>query len=131
MRLVSQFQILSLLASAALKGSASPVGNSEQIVLNAQSVAPQFQSEEYSIQDLQLIESLKSSCGQAKPILPSSYNVSRLLEDADKIIENLRAAVRIPTEVYDVMGPVDEDPHWKIFTEFHSCKPCGLALVHA
>ncbi len=30
--------------------------------------------------------------------------------------------VKIPTEIYDEMGPVDEDPRWQIMGEFHQCE---------
>ena len=29
--------------------------------------------------------------------------------------------VRIPTQIYDEMGPVDEDPRWRIMGDFHKC----------
>ncbi|WWC91785.1 uncharacterized protein L201_006732 [Kwoniella dendrophila CBS 6074] len=61
----------------------------------------------------------KGLCEQAKPILPDGYNTSKILEEKDIIIKRLQEAVRIPTQMYDEMGSVDEDPRWKIFAEFH------------
>jgi hypothetical protein len=33
--------------------------------------------------------------------------------------ERLSGAVKIPTESFDDMGPVGEDPRWDVFQEFH------------
>ncbi|WWC64487.1 uncharacterized protein I303_107097 [Kwoniella dejecticola CBS 10117] len=61
----------------------------------------------------------KGSCEQAEPFLPSGYNVTKIWEEKEVIIKRLQEAIRIPTQMYDEMGPVDEDPRWKIFAEFH------------
>jgi Gly-Xaa carboxypeptidase len=37
----------------------------------------------------------------------------------DKSLKRMQGAVQIPTESFDDMGKVDEDPRWDIFIEFH------------
>jgi len=34
-------------------------------------------------------------------------------------VERLAGAIGIPTESFDDMGPVGEDPRWDIFQDFH------------
>ena len=53
-------------------------------------------------------------------------NISRALENAlssedflRDSVQRLSGAVRIPTESFDDMGPVGEDPRWEVFQEFH------------
>jgi hypothetical protein len=31
--------------------------------------------------------------------------------------------VQIPTEIFDEMGPVEEDPKWKPLIKFQECEP--------
>jgi hypothetical protein len=54
-------------------------------------------------------------------------DISRALEKAlgseDYLrdsVQRLSGAVRIPTESFDDMGPVGEDPRWEVFQEFHN-----------
>ena len=63
-------------------------------------------------------DSLKNACIQAEPSMPKGYNVSRVWEERDRIVDWLIEAVKIPTEVFDEMGPVDEDPKWKTMGTF-------------
>ena len=58
-------------------------------------------------------DSLKNACLQAEPSMPKGYNVSRIWEEKDRIVDWLVEAVKIPTEIFDEMGPVDEDPQWR------------------
>ena len=63
------------------------------------------------------------ACHQAKPLLPMSFDVSALVEGQDdRIIEWLGGSVRIPTEIFDVMGEIDEDPRWDIFYKHAECE---------
>ncbi|OCF41336.1 Gly-Xaa carboxypeptidase [Kwoniella heveanensis CBS 569] len=62
----------------------------------------------------------KGLCEQAEPVLPHGYNTTKVWEEKEAIIRRLQEAIRIPTQMYDEMGPVDEDPRWKIFAEFHA-----------
>lgn len=34
-------------------------------------------------------------------------------------VERLQGAVKIPTESFDDMKPVGDDPRWNIFSDFH------------
>ena len=64
-----------------------------------------------------------SNCQQAEPLYPKSFDVSALVNDKDVQIRNwLSGAVKIPTEIFDVMGGVGEDPRWDVFYEFSDCK---------
>ena len=44
-------------------------------------------------------------------------------------IAKLQGAVRIPTESYDDMGKVGEDPRWEIFKDFHAYLEKTFPLV--
>ncbi|WVR07608.1 hypothetical protein IAU60_004650 [Kwoniella sp. DSM 27419] len=61
----------------------------------------------------------KDLCAQAEPFLPKGYNTHKVWEEKEVIIKRLQEAIRIPTQMYDEMGPVDEDPRWKVFGQFH------------
>ena len=41
------------------------------------------------------------------------------VEFFDKSLKRMQGAVQIPTESFDDMGKVNEDPRWDIFIEFH------------
>jgi Gly-Xaa carboxypeptidase len=65
-----------------------------------------------------------SSCAQAEPVVPQAFDTSELIKGNEgRIREWLSGAVRVPTEVFDVMGPIDEDPRWNVFYEFAECEP--------
>jgi len=66
---------------------------------------------------------LKSAaCAQADPLYPS-LNVNGFVEgEKDQIVSWLSEAVKIPTEIFDVMGPVGEDPRWEVFYKFADCE---------
>jgi Gly-Xaa carboxypeptidase len=64
-------------------------------------------------------------CDQAEPLYPS-FNTSSLVatpEQHERLINWLSGAVKVPTEVFDVMGEIGEDPRWDVFTDFANCKP--------
>lgn len=64
-----------------------------------------------------------ATCEQADPILPQGFNVSALIEGKEsEIIEWLSGAVRVPTEIFDEMGPIGEDKRWDAFYGFSACK---------
>ncbi|KAK8853296.1 hypothetical protein IAR55_004000 [Kwoniella newhampshirensis] len=73
---------------------------------------------------------MKDACEQAEPIMPNGYNTSKIWEEKEVIIKRLQEAIRIPTMVYDEMGPVDEDPKWKIFADFHDFLEKTFPLVY-
>lgn len=69
------------------------------------------------------------SCKQAEPLLPKSFDVSALVEGEDITIINwLADSVKIPTEIFDVMGPVGEDPRFDVFYKFAECKSSSYPL---
>ena len=47
----------------------------------------------------------------------------------DKSLKRMQGAVRIPTESFDDMGPVGEDPRWDVFKEFHAYLEASFPLV--
>ena len=63
-----------------------------------------------------------SICAQADAIQPS-LDVKSMMEGKEvKIREWLQGAVKVPTEIYDVMGPVGEDNRYDIFFELADCE---------
>ncbi|KAG6821197.1 hypothetical protein H0H93_004017 [Arthromyces matolae] len=48
-----------------------------------------------------------------------------------KAVEWIAGAVRVPTESYDDMGPVGEDPRWNAFGPFHDYLLEAFPLVHS
>ena len=62
-----------------------------------------------------------SACEQAPPLQPS-LDVTSMVEGKDeRIINWLSGSVKIPTEIYDVMGPVGEDRRYDVFYKFADC----------
>ncbi|WWC90563.1 uncharacterized protein L201_005499 [Kwoniella dendrophila CBS 6074] len=73
----------------------------------------------------------KSSCEQAEPIYPKNHNVSSIVEgQKDRIVNWLSGAVRVPTEVYDVMGEIGEDERWDVFYKFSEYLETSFPRVH-
>lgn len=44
-------------------------------------------------------------------------------------IKRMQGAIQIPTESFDDMGPVGEDPRWDIFAKFHEYLEATFPLV--
>jgi Gly-Xaa carboxypeptidase len=47
----------------------------------------------------------------------------------DKSLKKLQAAINVPTESFDDMGPVGEDPRWNIFADLHANLKESFPLV--
>lgn len=61
------------------------------------------------------------NCAQPDVLHPS-FDVSGILEGKkEQIITWLSDAVKIPTEIFDVMGEIGEDKRWDVFYEFADC----------
>ncbi|TFK26213.1 Gly-X carboxypeptidase [Coprinopsis marcescibilis] len=45
-------------------------------------------------------------------------------------VDWLAGSVRVKTESFDGMGPIDEDPRWKVFAPFHDYLLGAFPLVH-
>ncbi|WVR09460.1 hypothetical protein IAU60_006527 [Kwoniella sp. DSM 27419] len=74
---------------------------------------------------------LKASCEQAKPLYPQSFDVSALVQgQKDRIVTWLSDAVKIPTESFDVMGEIGEDPRWDVFYKFAEYLEKAFPRVH-
>ncbi|RPD64399.1 carboxypeptidase S [Lentinus tigrinus ALCF2SS1-7] len=81
----------------------------------------------------------EAQCPQVSAVTPekSSELWSSLGEtlstDAFKTraVEWLGGAVRVPTQSFDKMGPVGEDPRWEVFGPFHDYLLKAFPLVHS
>lgn len=63
------------------------------------------------------------SCHQAEPLLPMSFDPATVVQGQEgRIRDWLSGAVQIPTEMFDVMGPIGEDHRWDIFYNFSDCQ---------
>ncbi|TYJ52125.1 hypothetical protein B9479_007279 [Cryptococcus floricola] len=72
-----------------------------------------------------------SSCQQADPIFPKAVDHSELVKgEKGQIISWLSDAVKIPTEIFDVMGEIGEDERWDVFYEFSEYLEKAFPLVH-
>jgi len=66
---------------------------------------------------------VSTSCHQAEPLLPKSFDPATVVEGQEgRIRDWLSGSVKIPTEMFDVMGPIGEDKRWDIFYNFSSCE---------
>jgi len=82
---------------------------------------------------------LGAQCGQAEPLSPSFTNdhLDKMVgyidspDFFDAAIANMAGAVQIPTESFDDMGPVGEDPRWEILFEFAEYLKKTFPLVHS
>jgi Gly-Xaa carboxypeptidase len=61
-----------------------------------------------------------------KTLSESKRNLEKEVQDElssedffNKSLKRMQGAVRIPTESFDDMGPVGEDPRWDVFPKFH------------
>ena len=84
----------------------------------------------WSIRPHHHVPPLRDGCKQADPILPDGYNLSTVHDHRDRVINWLSQAVQIPTEIFDDMGPVDQDPRWKVFGTFHDYLEASFPLIH-
>jgi len=65
---------------------------------------------------------VSTSCHQAEPLLPKFDTSAVVSGKEERIRDWLSGAVKIPTEMFDVMGPIGEDTRWDIFFNFSTCK---------
>ncbi|KAF7370752.1 Gly-X carboxypeptidase [Mycena sanguinolenta] len=81
---------------------------------------------------------LASACPQVDALVPQRgadvlANISDLLATPDfktKAVNWLAGAVQVPTEVFDAMPAVGEDPRWDVFAPFHDYLFDAFPLVH-
>ena len=70
-------------------------------------------------------------CKQPPPLFPS-FNVSSLVVGQDqRILDWLSGAVKIPTENYDDMDELSNDPRWEVFYKFSAYLEDSFPLAHA
>ncbi|KAJ4473833.1 hypothetical protein J3R30DRAFT_3707797 [Lentinula aciculospora] len=48
-----------------------------------------------------------------------------------RAVDWLSGAIRVPTESYDDLGPISEDPRWQTFGQFHDYLTKAFPLVHS
>ncbi|KAJ7115835.1 hypothetical protein C8R44DRAFT_832690 [Mycena epipterygia] len=78
-------------------------------------------------------------CPQVDALVPERDsallgNISDLIATSDfktKAINWLSGAVQVPTEVFDAMPPVGQDPRWEVFAPFHDYLASAFPLVHS
>ncbi|KIJ55318.1 hypothetical protein M422DRAFT_23923 [Sphaerobolus stellatus SS14] len=88
--------------------------------------------------DVVSVEDAAKLCPQTEPVRPSAHGslyeeVGSLLKTEDfklRAAEWLGGAVRVPTESYDAMGPIGEDPRWETFGPFHDYLLKAFPLIH-
>ncbi|KAJ2920853.1 hypothetical protein H1R20_g16240, partial [Candolleomyces eurysporus] len=84
------------------------------------------------------ISTFEDGCPQADVLLPSNHHglwstLTRQIASEDfrkEAVEWLSGAVQIPTESFDDLGPVGEDPRWEVFKPFHAYLKSAFPLVH-
>lgn len=71
----------------------------------------------------------RNTCQQAEPLYPT-LDVSRFVHGEERqIVDWLADAVKIPTEIFDVMGEVGEDSRWDVFYDFADYLRSAFPLV--
>ncbi|WWD19241.1 hypothetical protein CI109_103699 [Kwoniella shandongensis] len=72
-----------------------------------------------------------SSCAQGGPIFPKAFDVSSVVHgEKDQIISWLSGAVKVPTEIFDVMGEIGVDERWDVFYKFAEYLEEAYPLIH-
>jgi len=62
-----------------------------------------------------------AGCDQAEPLQPFFNSTALIAGEKDRIISWLSGAIKVPTEIFDVMGAIGEDERWNTFTDFATC----------
>ncbi|KAL1747945.1 hypothetical protein HDZ31DRAFT_30902 [Schizophyllum fasciatum] len=92
---------------------------------NARSVARPFEAQAA----FGAVADEEALCAQPGPLLPEKHEeffgayVDSVLTDEEfkaRVIDLLSGAVQVPTEAFDDMGPVGEEPRWEVFGDFHA-----------
>ncbi|KAJ6621352.1 hypothetical protein B0H10DRAFT_2163162 [Mycena sp. CBHHK59/15] len=89
--------------------------------------------------DVYLAPSAAPSCPQVDVLVPerdahlwgSIGDLIATSEFKTRAIDWLAGAVQVPTEVFDAMPPVGQDPRWEVFGPFHDYLLNAFSLVHA
>ncbi|KAF5336103.1 hypothetical protein D9611_006330 [Ephemerocybe angulata] len=84
------------------------------------------------------ITSMSSGCPQVDALRPSKHQevwseVTKEIHTEDfrnQAVQWLSGAVQIPTESFDQMGPVGQDPRWDAFAPFHAYLESSFPLIH-
>lgn len=72
---------------------------------------------------------ISTSCHQAEPLLPTTFDPKEVISGKEgRIRDWLSGAVRVPTEMFDVMGPIGEDKRWEVFYNFSDCEYSHAAV---
>ncbi|KAI0552196.1 hypothetical protein F4679DRAFT_102264 [Xylaria curta] len=81
---------------------------------------------------------LREKCPQVEPLVPSQQSPAlsgmeeylRSDKFRDDTVDRVAGAVRIPTQSYDDLGPVGEDPRWETMYDFADYLRSTFPLVH-
>ncbi|KAH8093792.1 hypothetical protein BXZ70DRAFT_909148 [Cristinia sonorae] len=80
------------------------------------------------------------ACPQHHPLTPTGRNaplsahIQDIYDSPDfqaKTIQALSGAVKVPSESYDAMGPVGEDPRYAVFADLHAFFRKSFPLIHS
>ncbi|KAH8093807.1 carboxypeptidase S [Cristinia sonorae] len=85
------------------------------------------------------VSSLAHLCPQPPALTPSVHadlwqdlgSSLQTEEFVNRSVDWLAGAVRIPTQSYDKMGPINEDERWKAFEPFHDYLQSSFPKVHS
>ena len=103
------------LIGSQLKSRGRDKGEPWPVPVTGKAACPQFPA----LKTLESLEGLEKEVGET---IGSD-------EFFDKSLKRMQGAVRIPTESFDDMGPVGEDPRWDVFKEFHAYLEASFPLV--
>ncbi|KAJ6591664.1 hypothetical protein DFH09DRAFT_907487 [Mycena vulgaris] len=80
-----------------------------------------------------------SPCPQVEAVLPGVHSILHARLDhlykaeefKSSVYEKLGGAVRVPTESYDDMRPVGQDPRWDIFQDLHDFLEMTFPMIYS
>ncbi|EKM81840.1 hypothetical protein AGABI1DRAFT_36060 [Agaricus bisporus var. burnettii JB137-S8] len=89
--------------------------------------------------DSSIAETFDGTCGQVDVLFPQRHsqlwaNLTATFGSRDyqsKTITWLSEAIQVPTESWDAMGPVGEDPRWEVLAPFHEYLEKAFPLVYS
>lgn len=73
-----------------------------------------------------------STCYQPSPLVPAGakYPLFDTFEFRNSSLAKLQAAVRVPTETFDDLGAVGQDPRWEVFFKYEQVLKDAFPLLH-
>ena len=100
------------------------------LVLFARQSLPTLQGWFQGSEDGAVLSAAGMKCAQSPVLTPSGNVTDVYLPDVkNRIVEWLSGAVQVPTECFDVMGPIGEDKRWDVFGSLHDYFEKSYPLV--